>query len=257
LCVEKDTRFRSSTVIPSKPAAGSSSTTACVSSFGEIILKTATVYVSGTNGKQIRAILFLDDGSHRTWIKKQISRELQLKIIQVEQIATRAFRQTEAPLAETHNVVEMTVRGTWPGAPTVRIETLEATDKVGSTGPYQTTEFERKLWLENENLADDRFEREGGDDVGILVGMGQMLNIMCNESVTTSPCGLRAYTSQSLPSKNGKVIGGPSQEKTSKQSQTIVNQLLINSFCSLPQITSQPSKFFNSIQSNKSESRET
>jgi hypothetical protein len=97
LCAEKDTRFGSSTVIPSKPAAGSSSTTACASSFGGIILKTATVYISGTNGKHIRAILFLDDGSHRKWIKKQISRELQLKIIQVEQIATRAFRQTEAP----------------------------------------------------------------------------------------------------------------------------------------------------------------
>jgi hypothetical protein len=144
----------------------------------------------------------------------------------------------------------MTVRGTWPGAPTVRIEALEATDKVGSTGPYQTTEFARKLWLENENLADDRFEREGGDeDVGILVGMDQMFNIMFNEPATISPCGLRAYTS-----KLGKVIGGPSQEKSSKQNQTIVSQLLINSNRSLPQITSQPSK---SIQSNKSESRET
>ncbi|XP_046445140.1 uncharacterized protein LOC124194797 [Daphnia pulex] len=237
----------------SKPAAGSSSTTACASSFGEVILKTATVYITGPNGKQIRAILFLDDGSHRTWIKRQISKELQLKIIQVEQIATRAFRQTEAPPAETHNVVEMTVRGTWPGAPTVRIEALEATDKVGSTGPYQTTEFARKLWLENENLADDRFEREGGDeDVGILVGMDQMFNIMFNEPATISPCGLRAYTS-----KLGKVIGGPWQEKSSKQSQTIVSQLLINSNRSLPQITSQPSKFLNSIQQDQSESRET
>ncbi|XP_045034376.1 uncharacterized protein LOC123475569 [Daphnia magna] len=145
----------------------------------------------------------------------------------------------------------MTVRGTWPGAPTVRIEALEATDKVGSTGPYQTTEFARKLWLENENLADDRFEREGGDeDVGILVGMDQMFNIMFNEPAITSPCGLRAYSS-----KLGKVIGG--QETTSKQSQSIVSQLLINSNCSLPQITSQPSEIFNSIQSNKSESRET
>ncbi len=135
----------------------------------------------------------------------------------------------------------------------VRIEALEATDKVGSTGPYQTTEFARKLWLENENLADDRFEREGGhEDVGILVGMDQKFNIMFNEPATTSPCGLRAYTS-----KPGKVIGGPSQEKSSKQSQTIVSQLLINSNCSLPQITSQPSKFFNSIQPDQSESRET
>ncbi|XP_045023195.1 uncharacterized protein LOC123467282 [Daphnia magna] len=253
LCAEKDTRFGSSTIIPNKPAAGSSSTTACASSFGEIILKTATAYILGPYAKKIRAILFLDDGSHRTWIKKQISRELQLKIIQVEQIATRAFRQTEAPPAETHNVVEMTVRGTWPGAPTVRIEALEATDKVGSTGPYQTTEFARKLWLENENLADDCFEREGGDeDVRILVGMDQMFNIMFNEPAITSPCGLRAYSS-----KLGKVIGGPSQETTSKQSQSIVSQLLINSNCSLPQITSQPSEIFNSIQSNKSESRET
>jgi hypothetical protein len=102
-------------------------------------------------------------------------------------------------------------------------------------------------------LADDRFEREGGDeDVGILVGMDQMFNIIFNEPAITSPCGLRAYSA-----KLGKVIGGPSQETTSKQSQSIVSQLLINSNCSLPQITSQPSEFFNSIQSNKSENRET
>lgn len=79
-------------------------------------------------------------------------------------------------------------------------------EKVGSTGPYQTTEFVRKLWLENEkrNVADDRFERDGGDeDVGILVRMDQMFNIMVNELGIASPWGLRASNS-----KVGKVIGG-------------------------------------------------
>jgi len=237
--------------MPSKTA-GSSSTTACASSFGEIILKTATVYILGPNGNQTRAILFLDEGSHRTWIKRQISRNLKLKVIEIEQIATRGFRQTKAPPAEIHNVVEMTVRGTWPGAPAVRIEALEV-EEVGSTGPYQTTEFARKLWLANENLADDRFERDGGEeDVGILVGMDQMFNIMFNEPAITSPCGLRASNS-----KLGRVIGGPSQEKSTKQSQSIVSQLIINSNHSLPQITSQSSNFLNTVQSRESESRET
>jgi hypothetical protein len=113
--------------------------------------------------------------------------------------------------------------------------------------------FARKLWLENENLADDRFERDRGDeDVGILFGMGQMFNTIFNEPAITSPCGLRASNS-----KLGKVIGGPSQEKSTKQSQSIVSQLLLNSNYSLPQITSQPLHFFSIVQSNKSESRET
>ncbi len=214
------------------------------------VTETATVCIVGPNGNQIQAILFLDEGSHRTWIKRQISRILKLKVIEVEQIATRGFRQTKAPPTEIHNAVEMTVRSTWPGAPTVRIEALKV-EEVGSTGPYQTTEFARKLWLENENLADDHFERDGGEeDVGILVGKDQMFNIMFNEPATTRPCGLRAY-------KLGRVIGFLSKEKSTKQNQSIVSQLIINSNLSLPQITSKSSNFLNIVQSNKSECKET
>ncbi len=145
--------------------------------------------------------------------------------IEVEQIATRGFRQTKAPPAEIHYVVEMTVRGTWLGAPAVRIGALEVKE-VGSTGPYHTTELARKLWLENENLVDDHFER-------ILVGMDQMFKIMSLAS-HHKPMWTQ---SESSNSKLGRVIGGPSQEKSTKQNQSIVSQLIFNSNLSLPQTT--------------------
>jgi hypothetical protein len=112
----------------------------------------------------------------------------------------------------------------------------------------RTKQQARKPWLENQNLADDHFERDVGDeDVGILVGMDQMFNInMFNESAITSPCGPRASNS-----KLGKVIGASSQKKSTKQSQSIVSKLLINSNYYLPQITSKTSNFSSIIQSNK------
>ena len=42
-----------------------SATTACASSFGQLMLKTATVIVNGPNGNETSAILFADDGSRR------------------------------------------------------------------------------------------------------------------------------------------------------------------------------------------------
>jgi hypothetical protein len=83
-------------------------------------------------------------------------------------------------------------------------------DEVGSTGPYQNSQFARKLWLENENLADDRFERDDGDedeDLTIPVGKDQQYEILFNEPADISPCGLRAFNP-----KLGKIVSGPKKK---------------------------------------------
>jgi len=47
-------------------------TTACASIFGNIMLKTATVFVIGPDGRETKTILFADKGSHRSWVLKSI-----------------------------------------------------------------------------------------------------------------------------------------------------------------------------------------
>jgi hypothetical protein len=211
LCAEKETRFGASTVIPNTTVTAGccSVTTALASSSDAVILETATVHVIGPDGRKTRGILLIDGGSQRTWIKQGISKQLNLEKLTVEEIGTRGFRQTVPSQTEKHNLVKFQVRGTWPGAPSIPLKALEV-DEVGSTGPYQNSQFARKLWLENENLADDRFERDDADEdeeLTILVGKDQQYEILFNEPAEISPCGLRAFNSHL-----GKVVSGPKKE---------------------------------------------
>ena len=83
LCSKNITRFadKGATGTNSSTAIGSLAvvTTACNSAFGEVILKTATAWLIGPDGKETKTILFVDRESHRTWIIESISKELQLR----------------------------------------------------------------------------------------------------------------------------------------------------------------------------------
>ncbi len=112
-----------------------SATTARASSFGQLMLKTATVIVNGPDGNETRAILFADDGSHRSWVLKSLSSQLKLKTVAVENISTRLFKKNEASQPEMTKAVEMQVRGTWKGAPKITLIDLEW-EHIADTGPY-------------------------------------------------------------------------------------------------------------------------
>ncbi len=71
-------------------------TTPCANGFSDLKVKTATVIAVGLNGEETRAILFVDDGSNRSWVTKEISHRLNLKIVAVENIANRVFKKKEA-----------------------------------------------------------------------------------------------------------------------------------------------------------------
>ncbi|KZS02312.1 Uncharacterized protein APZ42_000698, partial [Daphnia magna] len=135
-------------------------------------------------------------GSHRFWVTRSISKSLNLKIVAVENFGTRVFKQRNPNPVEQINAVELAVRGTWKGAPLVKITALE-TDYIGDTGPYSHTAFARHLWLEDKKMADDRFETDSQEkEVGILIGVDQMFEIIPNEPAIQSPCGLRVYNTK-------------------------------------------------------------
>jgi hypothetical protein len=76
------------------------------------MLKTVTVIISGQDGNETRAILFADDGSHRSWVLKSLSSQLNSKTVAVENISTRVFKKKEASEPKMTKNVEMQVRGT-------------------------------------------------------------------------------------------------------------------------------------------------
>ncbi|KZS04138.1 Uncharacterized protein APZ42_032965 [Daphnia magna] len=167
-------------------------------------LKSASIVASNSisattasaNGSETRAILFADDGSHRSWVLKSLISPLKLKTVAVENISTRVFKKKEASQPEMTKTVEMQVRGTWKGAPKITLIALES-DHIADSGPYIGSEFARSLWIQNEKMADDRFEMAHGeeDPIGILVGMDQMFQIMSNEAAIQrckkTPCATR------------------------------------------------------------------
>ncbi|KZR95856.1 Uncharacterized protein APZ42_010138, partial [Daphnia magna] len=141
LCDKKVTRFaHTGNNAPTNVMAFVSS----ANTYGDLVMKTATVMV----------------------------------IVAVENIGTRVFKQRKPNPVEQINAVEFAVRGTWKGAPLVKITALE-TDYIGDTGPYFHTAFARHLWLEDEKMADDRFETDSPEkEVGILIGVDQMFEII-------------------------------------------------------------------------------
>ncbi|XP_057381572.1 uncharacterized protein LOC130704107 [Daphnia carinata] len=241
LCDKKQTRFAHQTVNGNSAITNVTASAASANTPGNLVVKTATVNVVGPNGKQTRAILFIDDGSHRSWVTRSISKLLDLKVVAVENIGTRVFKQRKPNPVEKTNSVELTFRGTWHGAPLVKITALE-TDYIGDTGPYAHTTFAQKLWLDNERMADDRFETNSQEkDVGILIGVDQMFEIIPNEAAIQSPCGLRAYNT-----KLGRMIVGPSKEKNSKKGKALIQQMLQCSSFSAQSVASYAAGCLNS-----------
>jgi hypothetical protein len=197
------------------------------------MLKTALVFVIVPDGREKKTILFADKGSHRTWVLKSISEDLKLERKQIESLSVRVFQQEEKSPPELKNLVEFKVRGTWQGAPIINLLALES-EFIANTGPYIKSRFAEQLWLKDERLADDRFDRAQTEEEhpsGILVGMDQINLIIDSGAAIQSPCGLGAYNTPL-----GKMLGGPSKETSSKTGQNIIKHLISQSNYSSSQV---------------------
>ncbi len=185
-------------------------------------MKTATVFVIGPDGRETKTILFADKRSQRLWVLKSISKDLNLKQKQVENLSIRVFQQEEENPPEMKNSMELKVRGTCEGAPIISLFAFES-KFIANTGPYIKSRFAEQLWLKDERLTDDRFDRIHGEEEpsGILVGMDQINLIIDGGASIQSPCGLRAYTTPF-----GKMLGGPSRETPYQTGQKIIQHLI-------------------------------
>ncbi|KZS05519.1 Uncharacterized protein APZ42_031268 [Daphnia magna] len=103
--------------------------------------------------------------------------------------------------------------------------------------------FARHLWLEDEKMADDRFETNSQEkEVSILIGVDQMFEIIPNEPAIQSLCGLRAYNT-----KLGRMIAGPSKEKRSEKEKAIIQQMLqCSSFSNYQTVSSYAARCLDS-----------
>ncbi|KZS08155.1 Uncharacterized protein APZ42_027954 [Daphnia magna] len=126
----------------------------------------------------------------------EMQSKLLSELVAGENIGARVFKKRKPNPVEQSKAVKLAFRSTWKGAPLVKKTALE-TDFIGDTGTYSHMAFARKLWLEDEKMADDRFETNSQEkEVGILIGGDQMFKKIPSEPAIQSPCGLKAYNTK-------------------------------------------------------------
>ena len=182
---------------PSTPTPTPAATTgisAAATTSVEVLLKTATVFISGPNGVR-KAICFFDDGSQKSFIRRELAEELNLEIIGQETLMISHFGSNVLTEAETMKLRKVRVKGSFPHAQIVELDVLDK-QEICSAQPYIHTEFARQLNAEGKYLADDRFIQEQEfPEIDLLIGANLMWEVVGRAS-RTSNCGLRAVDSK-------------------------------------------------------------
>ena len=183
------------TATPATPKPTSSATLATtnVGKPNLSLLKTATIYIIGHNGKK-RALCLIDDGAQNTFVREAVAKELGLTTIEDQTMAIRSFGAA-APLTKTLKVTSLELRGTAPNAKSIIISGL-VTESITVAQPYLQTEYADLLRRSGKWLADDRALTEDSREleVDVLIGMDYLWQV-CHSTVKTSNCGLRAIKS--------------------------------------------------------------
>ena len=81
----------------------------------------------------------------------------------VENIATRVFGEKKERPAIPTNLRELKVRGNFEGAPIIPLLALESY-YISNKGPFIKTKFTEELWLKDNQLAVDRFDKIPSDE---------------------------------------------------------------------------------------------
>ena len=176
--------------------------------FGDIFLKTATVLIDASSGPR-RAICLVDEGSQRSFMRRELAEELGLPVEGQEMIAVQAFGSNEATTPEMLKRRRITIRGTFPNAAPVELRVLDK-QTICPAPPYGKTDFANDLWNKGYQLADDRFLGGGHSisEIDILIGADHVWQVCLDTTISHSE-GLRA-----IDSKLGWLLLGPSASRT-------------------------------------------
>ena len=126
------------TATPATPKPTSSATLATtkVGKPNLSLLKTATIFIIGPNGKK-RALCLIDDGAQNTFVREAVAKELGLPNIEDQTMAIRSFGAA-APLTKTLKLTSLELRGTAPNAKSIIIRGL-VTESITVAQPYLQT----------------------------------------------------------------------------------------------------------------------
>ena len=193
---------------------------ACAQLYGQVFLKTATILVEGRNGPR-RAICLVDGGSQRSFIRRGFAEELDLQVVGEEELSIHSFGSKNPSKTQRCKRRCATIRGTFYGAESIRIQALDQTD-ICKAAAYTQTSFANTLWNQGLRLADDRILSGCPDEpqIDILIGSDQYWDIIGVRQINSGD-GMKA-----VDSKLGWMLHGPCRPTQSSQNQVVVSMLI-------------------------------
>ena len=207
----------------------SNTITASTTSDADVLLKTATVLLRGPNGTR-KILCFFDDGSQKSFIRKELADELNLEITGQENLMISHFGSTTPGKAEVLHKRKVLLRGSFPQAQSIELEVLDK-NQICSAQPYIHTEFARRLHAEGKFLGDDRFLKEQNfQEIDLLIGADLLLNIIGRAS-RSSECGLRAIDSKFGWLLIGQSKGSQAKKGLATQSNAIITMMVRTESC--------------------------
>ena len=217
------------------PEEGAAQTlSACAATFGEIYLKTATVIIDSPSGPR-RTICLVDDGSHRSYIKESLAKELRVPEEGEELLSIQPFGSGKPNDPALHKRRSLVVKGSYPGAQSIKLSVLDHPHICG-INPYRKSEFAVQLVNTGHIMADDRIlcsSSRHPEDLEILIGADNIHKIQ-KDRVIQSSSGLRAYES-----KLGWLLLGPS--KSAHHDEQNVVAMMVSAYKREAEISDTPS----------------
>ena len=108
------------------------------------LLPTATVWILGPNGRRRKTLCFLDIGSQRSFIRQSIAKDLGLDVVRAENLSILSFGHENDPESDKYDIRRLTVKGTFPNAPSIYIAAVEKANMC-TLPAYTDTAFAKEL----------------------------------------------------------------------------------------------------------------
>ena len=135
----------------------------------KVLLQTAKVIVSGTNGCKISARVLLDSASQRTFVTEQLAKQLQLPLQQKELLSISTFGGKRPEGLDTY-VVQFSISTKEGSLITLSVNVLQQITRPIQRGPLQNSDLEFLQVISSETLADNIPKISSLADIDILVG---------------------------------------------------------------------------------------
>ena len=148
----------------------------------KVLLQTARVIVSGTNGCKVSARVLLDSASQRTFATEQLAKQLQLPLQQKELLLISTF-DGKVPEGFNTYVVQFGIIIKEGFLITLSANVLQQITRPIQRGPLQSSDLEFLQVVSSDTLADNIPKNSSLVDTDILVGWDYFWDIIGRKRV--------------------------------------------------------------------------